>query len=54
LIIGGGTEIAIMGNTALLLGFTFNNGFLNMFSNSDTNEKNAINNYVALNIGILF
>ena len=54
LIIGGGTEIAIMGNTALLLGFTFNNGFLNMFSSNNTNEKNAINNYIALNIGILF
>lgn len=53
LIIGGGTEIAIMGNTAVLLGFTFNNGFLNMFSNNN-NDKNAINNYVALNIGVLF
>jgi len=54
LIIGGGTEIAIMGNTALLIGVTFNNGFLNMFSKDNLYNKNAINNYIALNIGILF
>lgn len=54
LIIGAGAEIAIVGNTAALVGFTFNNGFLNMFSKNNQNDKNAISNYVALNIGILF
>jgi len=52
--IGGGAEIAVIGNTAFLIGFTFNNGLLNMFSNDNTNDKNAINNYVAINVGILF
>jgi hypothetical protein len=54
LIIGGGAEIAILGNTAILVGVTYNNGFLNMFSSNNANDKNAANNYVALNIGILF
>ncbi len=53
-IIGGGTEIAILGNTAVLIGFTYNNGLLNMYSSNNQYDKNANNNYVALNIGVLF
>ncbi len=35
MIISGGIEYNISGSTSLLVGFTFNNGFTNMFSNQD-------------------
>lgn len=76
LILGLGGEYNLTGNTSLMLGLSFNNGFTNVFSediyaadengnattsNSDgsgVNERNqsakAINNYVLINIGVLF
>lgn len=62
--IGGGVEYYITGNTHLLVGISFSNGFTNILqkkSNSLKNsidnkrlEQNAINNYVSMNVGILF
>lgn len=68
LIVGLGAEYNLSGNTSLLFGVTFNNGFTNILSkdtypedqNGDAmgNEKNAnfkaINNSILLNVGVLF
>ena len=81
LIVGLGAEYNLSGNTSLVFGVTFNNGFTNIFSedtykadgegnaisptlsNGNPNgeytgkrdqEAKAINNFVLLNIGVLF
>ncbi len=70
MVIGAGVEYNISGNTSLILGLTFNNGFINQFDRTvsdvtDENilllggdlsnkEANANLNYMALNIGIYF
>lgn len=48
--IGGGVEYSISGNTSLMLGVTFNNGFVDQLDG----DASANLNYVALNIGIYF
>jgi hypothetical protein len=53
LIIGGGLEFPINGNTALVGGLTFNNGFTNIIRDNPDNAK-ASTSYLALNLGILF
>ena len=76
LIIGGGVEYNLAGNTNLVIGFTFSNGFTNYYSKNQKTYKTdtkgnvvidastnkpieeskakAINNYIALNLGIFF
>ena len=71
LVVGLGAEYNLSGNTSLLFGLTFNNGFTNIFSEktykADVNgnavndglgkktaDLKAINNYLLLNLGILF
>jgi hypothetical protein len=67
LIVGIGAEYNLTGNTSLVFGVTFNNGFTNVLSkdiyNEDVNgngegtrseEFKAINNYLLVNVGILF
>lgn len=51
MIIGGGVEYTLSGSTNLLVGVTFNNGFLDVI---DGNELKANSNYLALTVGILF
>lgn len=67
LIVGLGAEYNLTGNTSLVFGFTFNNGFTNVLTEDAYDEDNngngignrsedfkAINNYLLLNIGVLF
>ncbi|MAY84661.1 MAG: hypothetical protein CMP59_11055 [Flavobacteriales bacterium] len=68
LIVGLGAEYNISGNTSLIFGLTFDNGFTNIFdfnspiadgngnaeNTTDTQAVKAINNYIAINLGILF
>lgn len=68
LIVGVGAEYNLSGNTSLLMGLSFNNGFSNVLSednyDADANgngvpgDRNkdfkAINNYLVLNLGVLF
>lgn len=68
LIVGLGTEYNLSGTTSLIFGFTFNNGFTNIFNKkefekaentfnykSDVNdEAKAINNFVTLDLGDVF
>ncbi len=59
LLIGIGTEYNISGSTNLSFGVDFNNGFTNMFTKDagtdiKGNKLKAINNYIALNLGIFF
>jgi opacity protein-like surface antigen len=51
MIIGGGLEYSLSGNTAFLAGITFSNGLLDVLDNSDAK---ASSNYLALQVGILF
>ncbi|KQR72394.1 porin family protein [Pedobacter sp. Leaf176] len=51
LIIGGGGEFDISGNTSILAGITFNNGFTNIVKDSSRDTKN---HYLALNFGLFF
>ncbi len=51
MIIGGGGEFELSGNTNLLLGLTLNNGFTNL--SSDSSEK-IKNHYVGINLGVFF
>ncbi|MEI7595432.1 MAG: porin family protein [Bacteroidota bacterium] len=50
-IIGGGAEYSLGGSTKLIASINFNNGLTDILT--DKNNK-AINNFVSLNIGILF
>jgi len=81
LIVGLGAEYNLSGNTSLVFGVTFNNGFTNVFSEdsfkADANgnaqtpnssdgsinaeftgkrdqDAKAVNNYLSLNVGVLF
>ncbi|TCD10768.1 PorT family protein [Pedobacter frigidisoli] len=51
LIIGGGGEFDISGNTSILAGLTFNNGFTNIAKDGTRDVKN---HYLALNFGLFF
>ncbi|WP_175632978.1 porin family protein [Pedobacter ghigonis] len=51
LIIGGGGEFDVSGNTSILAGLTFNNGFTNIATDGSRNVKN---HYLALNFGVFF
>eukprot|EP00039_Didymoeca_costata_P002492 m.359108 g.359108 ORF g.359108 m.359108 type:complete len:68 (-) comp113320_c0_seq1:30-233(-) len=66
--IGIGAEYNLSGNTSILLGLTFDNGLSNIYdvsvpkrdsngnvlSNGETEKLKAINNYIALNLGVIF
>lgn len=61
--IGAGVEYYISGNTHLLVGIDFNNGFTNVLEKESYNiidkdgeklKQNTIGNYIGLNVGILF
>ncbi len=57
LIVGLGVEYSLGGRTSLLGGITFNNGFTNVLkgTNPVLNRKpSAINNFLELNLGIMF
>ncbi len=51
MIIGGGVEYTLSGNTVLLAGITFSNGFLDVV---DGDAIKANSDYLALTIGVLF
>ncbi|MCZ4225041.1 porin family protein [Pedobacter rhodius] len=51
LVIGGGGEFDISGNTSILAGLTFNNGFTNITSDPNRDTRN---HYLALNFGLFF
>lgn len=51
LVIGGGGEFDISGNTSIIAGLTFNNGFTNITTDKNRNVKN---HYLALNFGVFF
>jgi len=51
LVIGGGGEFDISGNTSIVAGLTFNNGFTNITTDRNRNVKN---HYLALNFGVFF
>lgn len=51
MIIGGGVEYTLSGSTVMLVGITFNNGFVDIIN--DSNIK-ANSNYLALTVGVLF
>ncbi len=50
LIIAAGAEYNLSGNTSLLLGITFDNGFLDILAGPNTGRSN----YLGLTVGILF
>lgn len=56
LVVGGGMEYNFSGNTALLVGITYNNGFTNILNGVDYNGKKAklYNDYLELSLGIFF
>lgn len=68
LIVGAGAEYNISGNTSLLFGVSFDNGFTNIFdldvpiadgngnatTDGNTQAVKAINNFIAINLGVLF
>lgn len=51
LIIGGGGEFDISGNTSIVAGLTFNNGFTNIVTDK---ARDVRNHYLALNFGVFF
>ena len=51
LIIGGGVEYDVARNTSVTTGLTYNNGFTNISSNSNTSVRN---HYIAINFGVFF
>lgn len=50
-IIGLGIEYSLGGTTSILVGVNFNNGLTDVFKDKDMNAKN---NYISVNMGILF
>ena len=61
LLVGLGAEYNISGNTSLLFGLDFNNGFTRNFKkksvengNAGTSAENVTSSYVGINIGVLF
>ena len=58
MIVGAGIEYSISGDTKIMMGVTFNNGFTDILDQNkkeykDYNEK-ASANFIALNIGVFF
>jgi hypothetical protein len=51
MVIGGGLEFSLSGNTAFMAGITFSNGLLDVLDDSNTK---ADSNYLALTLGVLF
>jgi hypothetical protein len=51
LIIGGGLEYDIAGNTSITTGLTFNNGFTDI---SDDKSRSVKNHFVGINFGVFF
>ena len=51
LLIGGGTQYSLGGETSLFAGFSYSKGFTNTYSDDNNSFKNE---YIALNIGIMF
>jgi hypothetical protein len=56
MIIAAGAEYNISGNTSLLFGLTFNNGFLDIIDDDQYSgqEVKGFSNYLALTVGIMF
>lgn len=59
LIVGIGTEFNIAGNTSLIFGLDFNNGFTNIYTKKAGTDANGeklrgVSNYIALNLGVCF
>ena len=58
MIIGFGIDYNLGGSTALSVGLTFDNGFVDVLKGQNTTypsiNSDAINNFIELNIGILF
>ena len=57
MILGAGTEYSLGGNTSLVGGVTFNNGFTNILKGEDSlsdRKKYARANYLEVTIGVLF
>ncbi len=57
LIVGGGMEYNFSGNTSMLVGITYNNGFLNVLKDvevGDGKKAKAFANYIELTLGIFF
>lgn len=57
MILGAGTEYSLGGNTSLVGGITFNNGFTNILKGEDDlsdRKKYARANYLEVTLGILF
>ncbi len=59
LLVGIGTEYNISGFTRILIGVDFNNGFTNLYTKKagndiSGNKLKAVNNYIALNLGVYF
>ncbi len=48
---GGGLEYSLGGNTAIVLGVTYNNGFLDILTKQNSKQ---ILNYLTINIGVMF
>jgi len=56
LVVGGGMEYNFSGNTAMLIGITYNNGFTNVLKGVDYGDRKAkvFNDYLELSLGIFF
>ncbi len=56
LIMGAGAEYSLLGNTAIVIGLYYNNGFTNPFDMGSYNGKkiSARSNFVELTVGMLF
>ena len=56
LIVGAGAEYNFSGNTSLLFGITYNNGFTNIANFDVDVDKKAklLNNYLELTVGVFF
>jgi hypothetical protein len=56
LIVGVGTEYAFGGRTALMVGITYNNGFMNVLKGKDYQDRDikATLSYLEISLGILF
>lgn len=51
LIIGGGVEYDVAGNTSLTAGLTLNNGFTDI---SDDKDRDVRNHYIGISLGVFF
>lgn len=55
LIVGAGMEYNFSGNTSLLVGVTYNNGFTNVLNvKVDDKKVKAVSNYLELTLGVFF